>query len=150
VRREIRLAWIAADDPRMAEVHEVRHQALFAPFGLSRNDCWDDGGEDRRHAIALLDGQVVGYASLLMPSDGTGHVRQVCVLPGMQDLGIGSALMREVEEEAARLGLPLLWLNARVTAEPFYRRLGWATVSGVFPSGRTSVPHVRMEKPVSR
>lgn len=146
VRTDVRLEWIEVDDPRMAAVHDLRHEALFAPFGIPRDDGWDDLGVDRRHVIAVLDGEVVGYASLLLAEDGTGHVRQVCVRPLLHGGGVGSVIMREVDAEGGRLGLSLLWLNARVTAEAFYRRLGWQTVSGVFPSGRTGVPHVRMEK----
>lgn len=143
---DLAVEWIEPDDPRMAEVHELRHEALFAPFGLPRDDRWDDAGEEKRHVIATLDGRVVGYASLLLDGQGAGHVRQVSVRPGLQRHGVGSAIMREVEAYGGALGLSLLWLNARVTAEPFYHALGWRTVSGVFPSGRTGVPHVRMEK----
>jgi len=142
----VSLEWIDAHDPRMAEVHALRYEALFKPFGLSRDDRWDDEGEDRRHLVALVDGVVSGYVCLLLDRDGGGHIRQVSVSPHLQKSGIGRALMAEVEAEGARMGLPLLWLNARVTAEPFYNRLGWSTVSGTFPSGRTGVPHVRMEK----
>lgn len=142
----VELAWIDADDPRMAEVHALRHEALFAPFGLPRDDRWDDAGEDRCHLIALSEGRVVGYACLLLDADGSGHVRQVSVWPTLQRSGVGRALMREVDAEAARRGLPLVWLNARVSAEPFYRRVGYAPVGTTFPSGRTGVPHVRMEK----
>jgi len=145
-RADVRLEWIEVDDPRMVAVHDLRHEALFAPFGIPRDDGWDDVGVDRRHVIAVLDGEVVGYASLLLGDDGTGHVRQVCVQPLLHGGGVGSAVMREGDAEGVRLGLSLLWLNARVTAEAFYRRLGWRTVSGVFPSGRTGVPHVRMER----
>jgi len=142
----LELFWIDADDPRMAEVHALRHEALFAPFGIPRHDGWDDAGEDRRHVIALCGGRVVGYACLLLDAEGDGHVRQVSVFPELQRSGVGRALMSEVDAEAARLGLSLLWLNARITAEPFYHRLGYSTVSDRFPSGRTGMPHVRMEK----
>lgn len=130
----------------MTEVHELRHEALFAPFGIARDDRWDDDGEDRRHVVALRNGRVVGYACLLLTAEGNGHLRQVSVWPAQQRTGVGRALMEEAEAEAIRLGLPLLWLNARVTAEPFYQSLGYRTVSDIFPSGRTGVPHVRMEK----
>jgi GNAT superfamily N-acetyltransferase len=144
------LAWIEADDSRMTEVHALRHEALFAPFGITRDDRWDDAGENRHHLVALLQGRVVGYACLLLDSTGSGHVRQVSVQSDLQRTGIGRALMLEVEAEAVRLGLPLLWLHARMSAEPFYRRLGWSTVSDTFPSGRTGIPHVRMEKRTAR
>jgi len=140
------LEWIDAADARMAEVNALRHEALFAPFGLARDDRWDDAGEDRRHLVAVSDGRVVGYACMLLGPARDGHMRQVSVSPALHGTGIGRALMEEAEAEAVRIGLELLWLNARVTAEAFYHRLGYATVSGVFPSGRTGVPHVRMEK----
>lgn len=146
----VELAWIEADDPRMAEVHALRHEALFAPFGLSRDDRWDDAGEDRCHLIALREGRVVGYACLLLDADGFGHVRQVSVWPALQRSGVGRALMLEVDAEAMRRELPLVWLNARITAEPFYHRVGYERVSTTFPSGRTGVPHVRMEKAPGR
>lgn len=142
----LELVWIDADDPRMADVHALRHEALFAPFGIPRDDRWDDAGEDRYHLAAQSDGRVVGYACLLIDVSGAGHVRQVSVRPDLQGSGVGRALMSEVDAQAARLGLPLLWLNARITAEPFYQRLGYATVSDRFPSGRTRMPHVRMQK----
>lgn len=134
----------------MSEVHALRHEALFAPFGIARDDRWDDDGEDRLHLAATRDGRVVGYACLLLDAEGNGHIRQVSVWPRLQHSGIGRALMIEIEAEAVRRGLPLLWLNARHTAETFYHRLGYATVSGTFPSGRTGIPHVRMEKRLAR
>ena len=142
----LELVWIDADDPRMAEVHVLRHEALFAPFGIPRDDRWDDAGEDRCHVVALRDGRVVGYACLLLDSSGGGHVRQVSVFPELQRSGVGRALMSEIDAEGVRLGLALLWLNARVTAEHFYHRAGYTTVSDRFPSGRTGMPHVRMQK----
>jgi GNAT superfamily N-acetyltransferase len=155
----LRLAWIAADDARMRDIHALRHEVLFAPFGLPRDDSWDDAGVDRLHLVAVHDAQdgsglpgepaaaILGYLSLLLEAEGMGHVRQVSVREDRQGAGIGRALMAEAEAEAQRRGLVVLWLHARVSAEAFYHRLGSVTTSdGTFPSGRTGMPHVRMEK----
>lgn len=143
---DLTLREIEPDDPLMRQVDTLRHETLFAPFGLPRDDNWDDAGNDRCGIVALVGDEVVGYASLVLDGNGVGHVRQVCVKTVLQRGGIGSAVMREVEAEAVRRGLSSIWLHARTSAEPFYHRLGWSTVSGVFPSGRTQLPHVRMEK----
>lgn len=143
---DIVLEWIPTDDPRMAEVSEVRHVALFEPFGLPRVDTWNDDIAGARHLIASVDGSVAGYACLIVEGS-TGQVRQVCVLPRLRGAGVGRVLMTEVVEEARRLSLDRLWLNARVTAEDFYVRLGWVVTSEAFPFGRTGVSHVRMEYP---
>lgn len=140
------LEWLEPDDPRMAEAHALRHEVLFAPFGIPRDDRWDDEGADRLHLAAFRDGRLVGYANMLLDPDSTGRVRQVSVLPELQGYGVGRALMAGIEDEARRRGIVRLSLNARTTAEGFYIRLGWRTVSDVFPFGRTGVPHVRMEK----
>ena len=100
----LEVVWIDADDPRMAEVHALRHEALFAPFRIPRDDRWDDAGEDRRHVIALRDGRVVGYACLLFDAEGGGHVRQVSVFPELQRSGVGRALMRFSGTSPARSG----------------------------------------------
>lgn len=140
--------WIHADDPRMAEVHALRHEALFAPFGIPRDDGWDDAGTDRAHVIAMLNGEVVGYSCLLFDTPGSGHVRQVSVRENLRGRGIGAGMMFAIEERARELGLGEIWLNARCSAEGFYHACGYETTSGVFPSGRTQLPHVRMSKPL--
>ncbi|MDZ4655220.1 MAG: GNAT family N-acetyltransferase [Coriobacteriia bacterium] len=141
------LEWIETHDSRMAEVDELRYVALYEPFGIPRGDAWNDDVPGVRHLIVLVDAIVVGYACLIIEAD-RGQVRQVSVSPRLRDTGIGRSLMAEVAEEARRLGLSLVWLNARTTVEDFYHRLGWVTTSGEFPFGRTGVAHVRMEYPL--
>lgn len=144
---ELKLRWIDADDPLMQQVHALRHEALFAPFGLPRDDNWHDVGADRLHLVALLGEEVVGYTCMLLNQEGGAHLRQVSVRPDVQRGGIGRALMAECEAEGHRRAIPYLWLDARITAEPFYQRLGWTTTSEhPFACGRTTMPHVRMEK----
>ncbi|MBN2404151.1 MAG: GNAT family N-acetyltransferase [Coriobacteriia bacterium] len=144
---EVVLEWIAADDPRMAEVDDLRHVTLFEPFGVPRADSWNDGVGGALHLTAFRGGRAVGYACLIV-DERCGTVRQVCVASELHGTGVGRALMTEVVEQARRLALDSLVLNARVTAEDFYLRLGWATTSGRFPFGRTGMQHVRMEFPL--
>lgn len=144
---DIVLEWIQTSDHRMPEVDELRHIALFEPFGLPRVDKWNDDIPGARHLVGVADGRIVGYACLIVADDG-GQVRQVCVDEQLRGSGIGKAMMVEVVAEAYRLGLAAVWLNARYTAEEFYTGLGWITTSGTFPFGRTGIPHVRMEYPL--
>jgi GNAT superfamily N-acetyltransferase len=51
----------------------------------------------------------------------------VYVLPGARDLGVGRALLAEVERLAAALGHAELWLHTG-EAHRFYARCGWETV----------------------
>ena len=43
-------------------------------------------------------------------------------------MGVGSTLVRALEEIAVQQGLSVLTLNSSVSAEPFYRACGYMTV----------------------
>lgn len=133
--------------PLFAEIDELRYRVLFEPFGVGRDDDWNDADPSAAHALALSGGKVVGYARLITEADGrTGQIRQVAVDPAWERRGLGSALMRTVMGRAAELGLTDVWLNARLTAVPFYEKLGFRVTSGVFRAPRTYLPHVRMDR----
>ncbi len=95
------------------------------------------------------DGVIAGTVRLT-PHEDRLDVWRLCVDPSSQRRGLGSALLRFAEEEAARLGLPRVRLD---TAKPFtglvdwYRRRGYEVVSEVrFPD--VNYPSVVMEKRV--
>jgi GNAT superfamily N-acetyltransferase len=82
-----------------------------------------------RHRIVLVAtqaGMVTGTASL----DGDA-VKTVFVDPDMQRRGIGRQLMTAIEALAQRNGVTTLWVNASLTARPFYICLGYAEVEEV-------------------
>lgn len=54
------------------------------------------------------------------------HVDDLVTAEAARGRGVGRALMRRVEEEAARRGLAGVYLEARVTAIGFYEREGYA------------------------
>lgn len=140
------LRWLAATDPLMRQVDDLRFEVLFAPFGVTRNDMWYDAHPDVHRLAAVDDGLVIGYSCLLVEGR-EGQVRQVSVAFERQGIGVGRALMVETERHARGLGVTRLYLNARLKAEPFYHRIGWTTLPGnPFPSGRTNLLHVAMEK----
>lgn len=139
------LAWLTHDDPIMKQVVDLRFDVLMAPFGVERNDDWNDADPASYHLVALEGDRVIAYARLLAEGR-TGQIRQVAVAFDRQGAGVGSALMREVCRRSGELGLEVVYLHARHTAEAFYSRLGFVTVSDEpFPYGRTGIPHVRME-----
>ncbi len=75
----------------------------------------------RQVYVAMLKGRVVGTASL----DGQ-VVRSVFVEPGLQGSGIGRKLMSILEAVAAHEGVKTLKVPSSITAEGFYRALGYS------------------------
>jgi GNAT superfamily N-acetyltransferase len=142
--RVIRLAW---PSPLFAQAVDLRFRVLHEPFGVTRDDEWHDDDPDSLHVVAVADDRVVGYARLILEEGGeTAQVRQVAVEPAWERRGIGSALVRDLVDEARDRGMRLVWLNARVTALPFYERLGFKATGEEFASPRTWLPHKRMER----
>ena len=106
--------------------------------------------EDKVYKL-VADGAIAGTIRLT-PHDGYLGVWRLCVDPALQRRGLGTALLRFAEEEAARLGLARVRLD---TAKPFrdlvdwYRRRGYEVVAEVrYP--QVNYPSLVMEKRVER
>jgi predicted N-acetyltransferase YhbS len=95
-----------------------------------------------------------GYAagmSATGPVADTPTVRSVFVDPAIARRGLGSAIMRRVEGDAALHGVRLLSLTATLSGAPLYERLGYEVqevTQIVFPD-KTRFGCVRMRKPLT-
>lgn len=97
------------------------------------SDAWSDTAfaddiarPDRVWWMALLDGQLVGYAGALIV-DGDAQVLKVAASPDQRRRGIGSALMQRLLEDARNLAAATCSLEVRVSNEggqTFYEAMG--------------------------
>ena len=147
LRAELELRVVRGDDPVMRRVADLCYEALHRPFGVPRNDCWNELDPASVHLVALDGERVAGYARLLFEGRWA-HVRQVSVDPAYRHRGIASTLVTALVDEARRCGADGVYLNARSRAAGMYERLGFHTAGVVFRMPRTWLPHVRMEQPL--
>jgi GNAT superfamily N-acetyltransferase len=97
----------------------------------------------RRAYVAVVDGTVVGTGSL----DGR-VIRSVYVEPTYQGKGIGTQLMYVLEGLAREQGESNLSVPSSITAEGFYRKLGFVFVRDEFHGDeRTIVMKKDIEHP---
>lgn len=73
--------------------------------------------------VAEAENDILGCVSLLRYTSGLVEVRSLAVGDGLQGLGIGSNLMRELLVEAQRRGIPRLFALTRVVG--FFQRFGF-------------------------
>lgn len=119
-----------------------RDAHLRRPLGLVQTEA-DLAGEDEQLHIALLnDGVVAGTVVLRPAPEGIVKLRQMAVSPSLQGQGMGRRLVRFAEGVARERGFGRVELHARVTARPFYERLGYAAFGPVF--AEVTVPHIAM------
>jgi putative acetyltransferase len=101
--------------------------------------------------VAELDGAVVGIGALVVADS---ELRACYVAPAAARNGVGSALVAEIERMARHHGLTHLELLSSLTAEPFYRALGYEVedrVEHVLGSGdRMAAVKMRKGLPLSR
>jgi len=141
----------------------LRHEVFVVEQGVPAELEWD--GKDGRAAHVLAEG--AGAGRLLLGADAaaknggdpdTAVLGRLAVLRSARGGGVGAALVRALEDEARRLGLRGVYLEAQVHAIAFYERLGYTAYGSQFPDagirtgrcGGTSVPGVRMRSPMSQ
>ena len=70
---------------------------------------------------------VVGFGTL---NPGENEIEAVYVSPEVVRRGVGSAILRRLEERARALGLNSLKMDASLNAVPFYRSAGYESQKG--------------------
>ena len=105
----------------------------------------DDATAD--HAVALLDGRVVGTARLVSLGR-VGVLGRMAVLPEARGRGVGDRLLRLIERRAAERGLTAVELHAQLHARGFYERAGYAADGPEYDEA--GIPHVTMRKRLAR
>jgi putative acetyltransferase len=95
--------------------------------------------------VAELEGQLAGIGALVL---GGSELRACYVTPAAARKGVGSALVAEIERIARQHELTHLELHSSLTAEPFYRALGYVVedrIEHVLGSGKRMAA-VKMRK----
>ena len=88
-------------------------------------DAWATRFAGRFAVVAEDEGRLAGFADL----EANGHVDRFYVSADYQGQGVGRALLAEVVAEARRLGLVRLFVEASITARPFFESQGFAVLA---------------------
>lgn len=120
-----------ADLPRVAELVEANHMfpAAMLP-GMTA--AYFEGDAGQRWIVCETGGEVAGvaYAVPEQLTDGTWNVLMICVDPAAHGRGIGTALMRHVEDRLRGEGMRVLLVETSGTpgferTRGFYDMLGY-------------------------
>jgi limonene-1,2-epoxide hydrolase/predicted GNAT family N-acyltransferase len=120
----VRLA--AAED--LPAVFALRHQVFVGGQGVPEELERDELDAVSDHAVAVVDGVVVGTGRLL--PDGT--IGRMAVADAARRRGIGAAVLARLEQRARERGLPAVELHAQLHATGFYTRAGYLPFGEVY------------------
>jgi predicted GNAT family N-acyltransferase len=117
----------------------VRCRVFVEEQGIPESEEMDHADPHCRHALACVAGGGIAGTGRLSP---TGKIGRISVLPGYRGLGIGSAIVVHLVNQATELGLPQVYLHAQADSVGFYERLGFRAEGPIFDE--VGIPHRRM------
>ncbi|MFF9790777.1 GNAT family N-acetyltransferase [Streptomyces bacillaris] len=146
----------AVEESDLAACFQVRKDVFVGEQDVPEEIEYDAHDATAVHVLAVAaDGTALGTGRLLhgevaaakTGGDLTvGSLGRLAVTRQARGLGVGAALVRAIEEEAARLGLTAVDLHAQTHALGFYERLGYVAYGPEFPDA--GIPHRAMRREI--
>ena len=125
---------------------QLRWQVLREPWQQPRGSERDELEDQAMHIMAVDEHRnILGVVRLHRLTDHSGQIRYMAVHPQQQGKGIGSQLLRRLENEARSWGCLEVLLNARSSALDFYLQRGYQII-GEAPVLFECIAHTRMRK----
>ena len=139
-RLEVRLAGPAD----MPAVFALRREVFVVEQDVPEDLELDELDETADHAVAVLDGRVVGTGRLLSATGGQAVVGRMAVAREARGAGTGAAVLAALEQRARERGADAVELHAQVHARGFYERLGYEAFGALYLDA--GIEHVDMRK----
>lgn len=125
----------------MEQVYDIRREVFIEEQGVPEDIEMDGRDDEAVHVLAVVDGEPAGCGRLLFSGDET-RIGRVAVRKKMRGYGIGDGICRLLIALAKDRGAEKIVLDAQLTAEGFYSRLGFEREGDVFMEA--GMEHVRM------
>lgn len=122
----------------------VKEQGVSSEEEVDRHDASPAAS---RHFLATDAGAPVGAGRWIIYEPGTAKLQRIAVKRSYRGRSVGRQLVQAMERDAAQLGFGEAILDAQCSAEAFYAKLGYETISQE-PFYDAGILHVRMRKPL--
>lgn len=142
---EIVLKPIAYGSEEYEMTRSLRNRIMRQPIGLSIYDQ-DYTFEVNSRMVGAFDGDTMLGCSIVGRLNGETCLDFLCIDDRVQKTGIGSILLQDVENWVRTQGIPLLILEARVTARKFYEKHGYEAYGEIYLMEKSPVDHIMMRK----
>ncbi|GAA3246625.1 GNAT family N-acetyltransferase [Streptomyces lavendulae] len=144
---------VASSEADLAACYAVRTDVFVVEQSVPESIEYDAYDAVAVHVLAVgPDGEALGTGRLLhgpealakTGSPEIGSLGRLAVRKSARGLGVGVALVRAIEAEAAGLGLTAVDLGAQTHAMGFYERLGYVAYGPEFQDA--GIPHRSMRR----
>ena len=126
-----------------------RWEMLRKPLGMSKESLEDELEDNSFHltAVSKKNNNIIGSGRVHFNSKEEAQIRYMAVSENFKREGIGSEIVKRLEEYALNNGAKTLILNARKEAIKFYKSLDY--LEGNPYQSDTGIPHKTMKKSLS-
>ena len=134
----------ASTPEEMAGLRALRLDVFVREQGVSEEQEMDSADESALHAIAWDGREVVATGRLFVLSDGKAQIGRMAVRVALRRGGIGSEVLRFLEEEAKTQGAHQILLHAQTYVARFYHQHGYREEGATFQEA--GIEHILMRK----
>ena len=122
-----------------------RWEVLRKPLGMSKDSLADSIEDESFHLMGIDEEKnVIASGRVHFNSKNEAQIRYMAVDENFKRKGVGTEIVKELENYATSKGIVNMILNARENAISFYLSLGYEEV-GPYQSD-TGIPHKTMKK----
>ena len=126
--------------------YDLRWRLLREPWKQPRGSEKDELEERALHMMVCIDDRIpIAVGRAHFNTDIEAQIRFMAVEPRFQKTGLGSVILKKLEDEVRQLGAKYVILHSRENAVHFYERQGYRIISASHTLFE-SVPHFLMKK----
>lgn len=122
----------------------LRREVLRYPLGLDFTEEQLNSEGEIWHYVYECGGEVLGTAQAYRHENGTVQIKQVASRVDVQGRGVGTTLMKFVEQDLVDNGYSEVFLHAREVSIPFYKKLKYIEFDEPFME--VGIEHRKMRK----
>lgn len=125
--------------------YELRWIVLRKPWKQPRGSEKDDIEYNSTHIMACIGKEIVGVGRIHLKSKEKMQIRYMAVKENYRSKGIGTLILKELENRAKNKRIKHIILNARENALQFYIKNGYSII-GKSDTLFDSIYHWKMQK----
>jgi len=123
---------IANTQKQIDAIIDLRYDILRKPWNQPKETSTDGMEDSAVNAFIEDDGKAIACGRLQDNGGGVGQIRYMAVDANCQGKGLGKLIVAKLEEEAKRINLKTIELQARENAVEFYKSQGYLVKESSF------------------
>lgn len=125
---------------------DLRFEILRKPWNQPKSSTKDEWEQNSIHVLMLNEkDEAIAVGRLQLNNSEEGQIRSMAVREDFQGKGLGSSIIKFIEQKAKEEKLNLITLDSRENAVKFYEKHGYEVIGSSYLLFGV-IPHFKMKK----